>query len=102
MFYLSYLGADPRDGSVREPSVLVSELIDAAADYHLDPPAAARQMTVRHSLQPFAPAAFGGGEEPRRFSYRQQWHPAAGSLGGARRAGAVVRAALAADGERQR
>lgn len=86
VFYLSYLGADPRDGSVREPSVLVSELIDAAADYHLDPPAAARQMTVRHSLQPFAPAAFGGGEEPRRFSYRQQWHPAAGSLGGARRA----------------
>ena len=31
VFYLSYLGADPRDGSVREPSVLVSELIDAAA-----------------------------------------------------------------------
>jgi len=86
VFYLSYLGADPRDGSVREPSVLVSELIDAAAEYHLDPPAAAKRMTVRHSLQPFAPAAFGGGEEPRRFSYRQQWHPAAGSLGGARRA----------------
>jgi len=86
VFYLSYLGADPRDGSVREPSVLVSELIDAAAEYHLDPPVAARRMTVRHSLQPFAPAAFGGGEEPRRFSYRRQWHPAAGSLGGVRRA----------------
>jgi exodeoxyribonuclease V gamma subunit len=86
VFYLSYLGADPRDGSVREPSVLVSELIDAAADYHLAPASAARELTVRHSLQPFAPAAFGGGDEPRRFSYRQQWHPAAGSLGGQRRA----------------
>ena len=86
VFYLSYLGADPRDGSVREPSVLVSELIDAAAEYHQAPASAARQLTVRHSLQPFAPAAFGGGDEPRRFSYRQQWHPAAGSLGGQRRA----------------
>ena len=84
VFYLSYLGADPRDGSVREPSVLVSELLDAAAAYHLAPADAAKTLTVRHSLQPFAPAAFGGGGEPRRFSYRQQWHPAAGSLGGTR------------------
>ena len=83
VFYLSYLGADPRDGSVREPSVLVSELIDAAAAYHLDPPAAARDFTVRHALQPFSPAAFGDGD-PRRFSYRRQWHPAAGRLSGQR------------------
>ncbi|WP_251280057.1 exodeoxyribonuclease V subunit gamma, partial [Enterobacter hormaechei] len=81
VFYLSYLGADPRDGSVREPSVLVSELIDAAAAYHLDPPAAVRDFTVRHALQPFSPAAFGDGD-PRRFSYRRQWHPAAGRLTG--------------------
>ncbi len=90
VFYLSYLGADPRDGSVREPSVLVSELIDAAAQYHADPVAAARALVVRHPLQPFAPAAFGGGsdghDERRRFSYRSQWHPAAGALGAARRA----------------
>ena len=83
VFYLSYLGADPRDGSVREPSVLVSELIDAAAAYHADPPAVARRFTVRHALQPFSPAAFGGGDA-RRFSYRQQWHPAAATLGGQR------------------
>ncbi|GAB3044821.1 exodeoxyribonuclease V subunit gamma [Stenotrophomonas tumulicola] len=82
-FYLSYLGADPRDGSTREPSVLVSELIDAALQYHADPHAAARQFVVRHALQPFSPAAFGGGD-PRRFSYRRQWHPAAASSGGAR------------------
>ncbi len=83
VFYLSYLGADPRDGSVREPSVLVSELIEAAAAYHADPAAAARDFTVRHALQPFSPAAFGDGD-PRRFSYRRQWHPAAGRLHGQR------------------
>ncbi len=85
VFYLSYLGADARDGSVREPSVLVSELIDAASAQHQDPAAMRRQMVVRHPLQPFAPAAFGGDGEPRRFSYRRQWYPAAGAVGGERR-----------------
>ncbi|MEZ0471346.1 exodeoxyribonuclease V subunit gamma [Luteimonas salinilitoris] len=84
VFYLSYLGADPRDGSAREPSVLVSELLDAAAQHHADPDAAGQALVVHHPLQPFSPAAFGGDDEPRRFSYRRAWHPAAGSLGGAR------------------
>ncbi len=79
VFYLSYLGADPRDGSVREPSVLVSELIDAAAHLHADPVAAAKAMVVHQPLQPFSPAAFGG-DDPRCFSFRQQWHPAAGQV----------------------
>lgn len=83
VFYLSYLGADPRDGSVREPSVLVSELVDAAAQYHRDPDAARRDLVVHHPLQPFSPEAFGG-DDGRRFSYRAQWRPAAGSLGAAR------------------
>ena len=34
VFYLSWCGMDPRDGSAREPSALVSELLDAAARYH--------------------------------------------------------------------
>ncbi|MGB3393184.1 MAG: exodeoxyribonuclease V subunit gamma [Stenotrophomonas sp.] len=84
VFYLSYLGADARDGSAREPSVLVSELLDAAAACHDHPAAARKVMTVQHPLQPFAPAAFGGDGEPRRFSYQRQWHPAAGAVGGQR------------------
>ncbi|ALN62180.1 exodeoxyribonuclease V, gamma subunit [Lysobacter antibioticus] len=85
-FYLSYLGADPRDGSQREPSTLVSELLDVAARYHADPAAARSEFVVREPLQPFAAAAFGAGErepEPRRFSYRAEWRPAvdAGALG---------------------
>jgi len=83
VFYLSYQGADPRDGSLREPSVLVSELLDTAARYHAVPAEAARSLVVRHALQPFAASAFGaqvegeGQPDPRRFSYRREWHPAA-------------------------
>lgn len=83
VLYVSYVGADPRDGSVREPSLVVSELLDVAARYHTSPDEARRQLTVRHPLQPFAPAAFGAADdaqaadEPRRFSYRSQWRPAA-------------------------
>ena len=84
MFHLSYLGHDPRDGSVREPSVLVSELVDVAAQSHRDADAARRDLVVHHPLQPFSPAAFGGDGEPRRFSYRGQWHPAAGASAVAR------------------
>jgi len=80
VFYLSYIGADARDGSPREPSVLVTELLDVAARQHEDPRAARKSLPVRHPLQPFAAAAFGGGD-PRRFSYRRQWHPAAGLAG---------------------
>ena len=91
VFYLSYLGADARDGSAREPSVLVSELLAVAGHYHAEPKAA-RQQVVHHPLQPFAAAAFGGADEhggdpdPRRFSYRRAWRPAVDSLAGQRRA----------------
>jgi len=76
VFYVSWQGADPRDGSVREPSVLVSELIDVARDQHA-PDIGAGDLVVAHPLQPFSPAAFGAGDEPRRFSYRQAWREAA-------------------------
>jgi len=74
---VSYRGADPRDGSAREPSVLVSELLDAADGQHAPEAKAGQALVVHHPLQPFAPAAFGAGDEPRRFSYRSQWWEAA-------------------------
>ncbi|RPE80173.1 DNA helicase/exodeoxyribonuclease V gamma subunit [Vulcaniibacterium tengchongense] len=92
-FYLSWCGMDPRDNARREPSALVSELLDAAARYHAGEREAVREaLVVRHALQPFAPAAFGaphegerlpGGLEPRRFSYDERWHPAAREAPGA-------------------
>src|SRR5690606_22101061 len=77
VFYVSWQGADPRDGSAREPSVLVSELIDAAAAQHAPEADAARALVVRHPLQPFSAQAFGSADEPRRFSYHAQWQQAA-------------------------
>lgn len=84
VLYLSYLGADPRDGSEREPSVLVAELLEVAARYHAGAAADVREaLVVREPLQPFSAAAFGAGGA-RRFSYRGEWHPAA-MVGGGRR-----------------
>ncbi|GGK16756.1 exodeoxyribonuclease V subunit gamma [Luteimonas terricola] len=77
VFYVSYQGADPRDGSAREPSVLVADLLAAADAQHVPETEAGEALVVRHTLQPFAPAAFGSDEEPRRFSYHAQWWPAA-------------------------
>jgi len=86
VFYLSYLGTHPRDGSPREPSVLVSDLIEAAVGSHVKAieTSVRKQFVVRHTLHPFASAAFGNPEEPRRFSYQQQWHRAAGRIGSER------------------
>ncbi|TXH69300.1 MAG: exodeoxyribonuclease V subunit gamma [Lysobacteraceae bacterium] len=81
VFYLSYGGRDARDGSLREPSPLIGELLDVVermrgARYR-------ERMIVEHPLQPFSPRAFGaeGADraehaqslEPRRFSYRHEW-----------------------------
>ncbi|MGY1410787.1 exodeoxyribonuclease V subunit gamma [Luteimonas sp. A611] len=77
VFYVSYQGADPRDGSVREPSVLVADLLAAADAQHASEAQAGDALVVRHPLQPFAPTAFGDEDEPRRFSYSAQWWPAA-------------------------
>ena len=88
--YLSYIGADPRDGSAREPSVLVSELLDVAARYHLDAGQARKRLVVHHPLQPFAPQAFGAATrddpepESRRFSYHDAWSAGAAATQGAR------------------
>jgi exodeoxyribonuclease V gamma subunit len=99
VLYLSWCGMDPRDNTRREPSAVVSELLDAAVSCHAaanDSAAAAvrEALVVRHALQPFAPAAFGApheietlpeGEamEPRRFSFDERWHPAANEAPGA-------------------
>ena len=83
-FHVSWLGSDPRDGSAREPSTLVSELLAVADAYHQPDADAAKALVLHHSLQPFSPQAFGDGRDPRRFSYRGQWRAGAQALGQAR------------------
>ncbi len=85
-FHVSWQGFDPRDGSAREPSSVVAELLDVAARYHADPAEARKQLVVHHALQPFSPAAFGAAHvdeaeaDPRRFSYDTRWQAAAGTV----------------------
>ena len=83
VFYLSYGGRDARDASVREPSPVIAELLDAVERMHGE--TVREQLCVQHPLQPFSPRAFGagddGGVEPRRFSYRKEWAmPAAAAV----------------------
>jgi len=100
VFYTSWVGMDARDGSRREPSTVVSELLDVASTYHSGRAQDVRgQLQVRHALQPFSSASFGAAlpdepaAEPRRFSYDARWHGAAASDGG-RDPGAVFASPL--------
>ncbi|HVV96591.1 MAG TPA: exodeoxyribonuclease V subunit gamma [Rhodanobacteraceae bacterium] len=83
VLYLSYVGHDAVDGSAREPSVVVSELLDAAAMYYEDPVEARKQLVLDHPLQPFGRAA---DDDPRRVRFDPSWSdalattPAAGAL----------------------
>jgi exodeoxyribonuclease V gamma subunit len=96
VFYLSYGGRDARDGSVREPSPVVAELLDAVEAMHGE--AVRDALCVEHPLQPFSPRAFGaddaGGIEPRRFSYRGEWRADAVAARDLRTAPAFVAEAL--------
>lgn len=70
VFYLSYLGADAADGSLREPSVLVSELLDEATRYFDQPEAARGALVLRHPLQPFGAVPDA---DPRRAGFDPAW-----------------------------
>jgi len=70
VLYLSYGGRDARDGSVREPSAVIGELLDAVERMHGD--AVRETLCVQHPLQPFSAQAFGAGDA-RRWSYRDEW-----------------------------
>lgn len=70
-FYVSYGGRDARDGSLREPSPVVAELLDTAQRY-LPAGDARTRLLMEHPLQPFSALAFGVGDG-RRFSYADQW-----------------------------
>ena len=92
VFYLSFVGSDPRSGDAKPPSVVVSELMDVAARYFADAGDAAGRLLVRHPLQPFAPQAFGAvadareapADAARRIGFHGAWRPAAEAAGGQR------------------
>jgi exodeoxyribonuclease V gamma subunit len=72
--YVSWVGRDARDNSRREPSVLVSELLDyVERAFRVDGREDIRELlVVEHPLQPFSRRYFNG-EEPKLFSYASHW-----------------------------
>lgn len=64
--HLSYLGHDPRDGSVQNPALPLAELMDTLG------PTADAPWWVRHPLQPWD-ARYYDGRDPALFSYAPRW-----------------------------
>lgn len=78
VLYLSWVGNDQRDNSLKVPSVVIDELLDyLRRGYRLpdggDP---VRQLLLRHPLQPFSRRYFDAGDQ-RLFSYARTWLAAA-------------------------
>ncbi len=78
VLHLSYGGRDARDGSVREASPVIGELLDAVERMHGE--AVRERLCIEHPLQPFSPRAFGA-DDQRRFSYRGEWKLPASTTG---------------------
>ncbi|MDB4838198.1 exodeoxyribonuclease V subunit gamma, partial [Marinomonas sp.] len=92
-FYISYVGRSIQDNSEKNPSILVSELLEyigQSCAYEEDlplPPEKAQQcllekLVVEHPLQPFNGAYYWSGEanetlsnDHRLYSYDEQWLP---------------------------
>ena len=74
--YISYVGYDLQDNAALPPSVLVSELLDYAAESHGRP---AQDLVVHHRRQAFSPDYFAP-DHPQLFSYSHQFRAAADSL----------------------
>jgi exodeoxyribonuclease V gamma subunit len=89
---ITYVGQSMRENAVIPPSVVVSELLDtidescvlAPAGPGVEPgarPRPAREhVLVRHPLQPFSPAYFRPGGDPRVFSYAARFCDGARAL----------------------
>lgn len=83
VFYLSWVGEEQRDGTAREPSAVVAELLDVASKHYFSDEKKTRAaLIVEHPLQPFSPRHFDG-SDARVFTYREQWRRAAASAVGA-------------------
>jgi exodeoxyribonuclease V gamma subunit len=97
--YLSYVGRDAIDGSKREPSIVVSELLDVAAQYFDEPAKARKALVVEHPLQPFGKAK---DEDARRVRFDPAWAPALRTAPAAHPLPAFVAAPLPRDADATR
>lgn len=72
-FMVTYVGQSVRDNSVRSPSVVVMELLEAVRACSASPNLA-EGLLVRHPLQPFSPRYFDNGSA-HLFSYAREFVP---------------------------
>jgi exodeoxyribonuclease V gamma subunit len=79
-FYLSYVGRSIHDDTVIPPSVLVSELLDYIQHGFIHPQQnLIDYLVLHHPLQAFSPRYFNG-EDPRLFSYSNEYCVASTAL----------------------
>jgi len=80
VLYISWIGRDQQDNSLRHPSVAVAELIDSIRrGYRPRDPEAALPRIAEHPLQPFSRRCFDG--STGWSSYAREWHPVGGPAG---------------------
>jgi len=77
IFYLSYVGQDIQDNTIKPPSVIVDELSEYAEEHFKIP---CSQLTTRHPLHAFSPRYFSRAE-PELFSYNRDNYIACAALG---------------------
>ena len=73
--YISYIGHDVVDNSLKAPSVLVAQLRDyvSAGWQFYSQEDACRTLTLEHPLQPFSKRYFEGRENNPLFTYAREW-----------------------------
>ena len=86
---ITYVGQSAHENAEVPPSVVVSELLDVIDEsFTLEtiagPRRAREHVSVRHPLQPFSPAYFQEGGDPRLFSYSPRFYEGARALLGPR------------------
>ncbi|MGQ9795293.1 exodeoxyribonuclease V subunit gamma [Desulfosoma sp.] len=73
VFYVSYIGRDIRDNSLKVPSVVVSELLDyIEQSYNVENGSIMDAIVLEHPLQPFSRRLFDG-SHAQLFSYDALW-----------------------------
>lgn len=84
VLYLSHIGNDARDNSIKVPSVVISELLGYLDSGYLaeDGSLPSERLVVRHPLQPFSRRYFEASDS-RLFSYARTWADAARAEPGA-------------------
>ncbi len=81
--HVSYVAVNPRDGSLRPPSIVVSELLDFVAGAYGDDARKVRDLVhVVHAASAYEPAVFV--TDGREQSFDDAWLPAAAAAAGPR------------------